>query len=104
MLIVVSAFIVIGIVSRGVLKELYLVGFLMVSIAQLRYRTLGGWILLFGSCVLYTAVAAYQVAMAFLYGATATHVRVYSTIFLACGFISAMALFAARPWRPAVQH
>ena len=100
-LIVLSSFVVIGIMNRGVFKDLYLIALLVISIAQIRYRTLAGWILLLSSSLLYTAIAAYQVLIVFLNSATEINARAYSVLFVVCGFASALALLAFRPWRTA---
>lgn len=99
--IVLSSFATIGILNRGVFKELYLIVLLAISIAQIRYRTLVGWIVLLVCSLAYTGVAVYQVLVVFLNSATGINVRAYSVLFLVCGLASALALLAYRPWRAA---
>jgi len=99
--IVLSSFATIGILNRGVFKELYLIALLAISIAQIRYRTLVGWIVLLACSLAYTGVAVYQVLIVFLNSATGINVRAYSVLFLVCGLASALALLAYGPWRAA---
>jgi len=99
--IVLSSFVVIGILNRGVFKELYLIALLAISLTQIRYRTLAGWIVLLACSLAYTGVAVYQLLIVFLNSATRINVRAYSVLFLVCGVSSALALVAYRPWRAA---
>lgn len=100
--IVLSSFVIIGILSRGMFKELYLVALLAISIAQIRYRTLAGWIVLLACSLAYTGLAVYQLFLiVILNSATEINIRAYSVLFLVCGLASALALLAYRPWRVA---
>jgi hypothetical protein len=98
-LLVLTGFVVLGVINRGLLRELYLVVLLLIAAIQVRFRTLIGWIVLLTCAIAYSVVALYQVALVLISGTTANNAQIFSLLLLACGVTSATALFFSRPWK-----
>src|SRR3954469_12066041 len=87
-LIVVVFFTLMGLEDEGFIGMLHFVGLFVIVVLQLRYRTLAGWLLLFGLCVVY--------GVAVIVTPDRQHVGEWA-FFVACGFLPATALYI---WRP----
>lgn len=89
--IVIFLFGLMGLEDGGILSALLPYGLLfLLAIAQLKFRTLIGWILLLAACLYYAAAVA--IHPSYVYG----HYGEYA-FFLACGLVPAAFLVYFRP-------